>query len=179
MWSVDPSKGVTEMLLGKLRRVEGREGEGEGKGDDEVVEAAFKEEERAEREEVRRFSCTSCSSTYTHSLDLDHHVLSDHSTTEFFRCHDCTKSFTTSKALQWHAKASGHRPFDCGDCDMAFDTVQDLLTHAKVSGHAVGGNCARRMSRCGECGKGYYGKENWKRHVRVSGHGFGGGLMSF
>jgi len=111
--------------------------------------------------------CPSCPSVFTHSLDLDHHLMTIHSAElDGWRCEECGKVFARQKLLLQHAEERDHSPFKCGDCGARFGVLWKMVRHARKTGHTLSKRYAKEVLECGDCGNTYVGRNNLGQHVR-------------
>uniref|UniRef100_A0A6P4DUX4 Zinc finger protein 883-like n=1 Tax=Drosophila rhopaloa TaxID=1041015 RepID=A0A6P4DUX4_DRORH len=96
----------------------------------------------------RRYSCSQCQKTFTHSTDLKQHILT-HS--------GCKKNRSKSDLPVSKLKPTSYMPYKCNYCPKSFKDLQSLKLHALKHG---------KRFRCSHCPKTFAEAKHLKEHIR-------------
>ena len=83
------------------------------------------------RHEAFRFKCEICNKHFQFKCELKQHSNMHLPSSEKFKCtsRNCTRCYSTLKALKVHTKVHDELVYPCDKCDKQFNSYQNLSQH--------------------------------------------------
>ena len=115
----------------------------------------------SKREDISKFSCSSCSKEFRHNKNLKVHVQVTHSnaSVQLFKCPKCPKAFKKRTKLSLHFPTHKEQKLSCIICHFNSNTSKTMSEHMK-SLHEN-----ERHLKCEPCDIWYESEDKLKRHT--------------
>ena len=103
-------------------------------------------------------TCPSCYKIFYNKSNMKRHIKREHDRIDRFNCCECTRSFATDYALNYH-KMRMHQSsdFKCPKCSIIISDFKSYCDHLKQ-------HTSRKEFKCKDCAAVIKGKDNFKRH---------------
>ena len=112
------------------------------------------------RNEDKKFYCTHCGYSSTHTYVLKRHIKTVHSDERPFSCNSCESTFKTRDMLLLHTKIhTGEKPHQCKYCEKTFTQSKHLKNHVAI-------HEKNYRFECKVCERKFIQNGNYKLHMR-------------